>query len=74
MCDPSIPLTTLEYPEWGNPSIPAERAVIASYCPYTNVRSQAYPAMLVRESINTLGGDVNQLRQALVETPEDEES
>jgi oligopeptidase B len=52
MCDASIPLTTLEYTEWGNPNIPAERAVIASYCPCMNVRAQRYPKMLVRESIN----------------------
>jgi oligopeptidase B len=52
MCDASIPLTTLEYIEWGNPNVPEERAVIASYCPYTNVRPQAYPQMLVRESLN----------------------
>lgn len=52
MCDPSIPLTTLEYTEWGNPNIPAERAIIAAYCPVTNVRPQAYPKLLVRESIN----------------------
>lgn len=52
MCDPSIPETTLEYIEWGNPNIPAQRALIASYCPYTNVRPQPYPAMLVRESLN----------------------
>ncbi len=52
MCDPKIPLTTLEYKEWGNPNISAERAVIASYDPYSNVRPQAYPAILVRESLN----------------------
>jgi len=52
MCDPSLPETTLEYIEWGNPNVPAERALIASYCPYTNVRAHAYPAMLVRESLN----------------------
>ena len=52
MCDPSVPLTTVEYSEWGNPNIPAERAVIASYCPYANVHPQAYPAILVRESLN----------------------
>jgi oligopeptidase B len=52
MCDPSVPLTTLEYTEWGNPKIPAERAMIASYDPYANVKPQAYPAMLVRESLN----------------------
>lgn len=52
MSDPSIPLTTLEYTEWGNPNIPAQRAVIASYDPVSNIHPQRYPAMLVRESIN----------------------
>lgn len=52
MCDPSLPETTLEYIEWGNPNVPAQRGLIASYCPYTNVRPQAYPAMLIRESLN----------------------
>ena len=52
MSDPSIPLTTLEYTEWGNPNIPAERAMIESYDPCLNVKPQAYPAMLVRESLN----------------------
>jgi oligopeptidase B len=52
MSDPSIPLTTLEYTEWGNPNKPQDRAMIASYDPYTNVRPQSYPAMLVRESLN----------------------
>jgi oligopeptidase B len=52
MCDPSIPLTTLEYSEWGNPNIPLERAEIASYDPVSNVRPRAYPKILVRESIN----------------------
>ncbi len=52
MSDPSVPLTTLEYKEWGNPNIPEQRKWIAAYDPYTNVRPQAYPAMLVRESLN----------------------
>ncbi|HZZ44524.1 MAG TPA: S9 family peptidase [Tepidisphaeraceae bacterium] len=52
MSDPSIPLTTLEYTEWGNPNVPAERAVIASYDPIENVRAQSYPHLLVRESLN----------------------
>jgi oligopeptidase B len=52
MSDRSVPLTTLEYKEWGDPSDPGQRALIASYDPYSNVRPQAYPAMLVRESIN----------------------
>jgi oligopeptidase B len=52
MSDPSVPLTTLEYSEWGNPAVARERALIASYDPYTNVRPQRYPAILVRESLN----------------------
>ena len=52
MSDPSIPLTTLEYIEWGNPNVPDERATIAGYDPYTNVHPQAYPDLLVRESLN----------------------
>ncbi len=52
MSDPSVPLTTLEYKEWGNPNIPEQRKWITDYDPYTNVRPQAYPAMLVRESLN----------------------
>ena len=48
MLDASIPLTTNEYDEWGNPA--AERGVhdyILGYSPYDNVVAQAYPAMLV---------------------------
>jgi oligopeptidase B len=52
MMDPSIPLTTTEYKEWGNPNVKEEYEYIKSYCPYTNVSAQAYPAMWVRESIN----------------------
>ena len=48
MLDESIPLTTNEYDEWGNPA--ADRAVyeyLLAYSPYDNVRRQAYPALLV---------------------------
>ncbi|MBS0396297.1 MAG: S9 family peptidase [Proteobacteria bacterium] len=48
MLDESIPLTTNEYDEWGNPG--ADRATyeyMLSYSPYDNVARQAYPAMLV---------------------------
>jgi len=48
MLDESIPLTTNEYDEWGNPA--AERAVyeyLLSYSPYDNVARQDYPALLV---------------------------
>jgi oligopeptidase B len=48
MLDASIPLTTNEYDEWGNPA--AEQAVydcMLSYSPYDNVSAQDYPALLV---------------------------
>lgn len=53
MMDPSLPLTTTDYPEWGNPS--ANRTTydyILSYSPYDNVHRTAYPAMLFTESLN----------------------
>ncbi len=48
MSDATLPLTVGEYEEWGNPNIAEQHAWIAAYCPYTNIRAQAYPAMLVR--------------------------
>ena len=48
MLDPSIPLTTNEYDEWGNPEASAESyAYMLSYSPYDNLKAQAYPAMFV---------------------------
>jgi oligopeptidase B len=47
MSHPSIPLTTLEYEEWGNPAVRAQYDYMRSYSPYDNVRAQAYPAMFV---------------------------
>jgi oligopeptidase B len=47
MLDDSIPLTTNEYDEWGNPRDKALYDYILSYSPYDNVRPQAYPAILV---------------------------
>jgi oligopeptidase B len=52
MSDDTLPLTTQEYIEWGNPNFPQEYQYIKSYCPYTNLRHAAYPAMLVRTSLN----------------------
>ncbi len=52
MLDASLPLTVGEYLEWGNPNVPAEYAYMKSYCPYTNLEGKAYPAMLVRTSLN----------------------
>jgi len=53
MLDPSLPLTPGEWPEWGNP-IEDEKAfdLIASYCPYQNVRAQAYPPLMVTAGLN----------------------
>jgi oligopeptidase B len=47
MLDESIPLTTLEYDEWGNPNEPAFYDYMLSYSPYDNVRPQSYPPLLV---------------------------
>ncbi|TCT25191.1 S9 family peptidase [Thermomonas haemolytica] len=47
MLDPSIPLTTNEYDEWGNPEQPEYYQYMLGYSPYDNLRAQAYPAMFV---------------------------
>ncbi len=47
MLDESIPLTTGEYDEWGNPQQADSYAIIRAYSPYDNVVAQAYPHMLV---------------------------
>jgi oligopeptidase B len=47
MLDDSIPLTTNEYDEWGDPADKTYYDYMLSYSPYDNVRAQAYPAMLV---------------------------
>lgn len=47
MLDPSIPLTTNEYDEWGNPEVETFYDYILSYSPYDNVKAQAYPAMYI---------------------------
>jgi oligopeptidase B len=52
MLDDTLPLTTGEYLEWGNPNVAADYEYIARYSPYDNVAAQAYPATLVRVSLN----------------------
>lgn len=47
MLDESIPLTTGEYDEWGNPKDKVYYDYMLSYSPYDNVKEQAYPNMLV---------------------------
>jgi oligopeptidase B len=47
MLDESIPLTTNEFDEWGNPKEKKYYDYMRSYSPYDNVEKKAYPAMLV---------------------------
>lgn len=47
MLDPSIPLTTNEYDEWGNPENKQFYDYIVTYSPYDNLKPRAYPAMFV---------------------------
>jgi oligopeptidase B len=52
MSDASIPLTTGEYKEWGNPAEKAEYLYMKSYSPYDNVERKAYPNMLVTTGLH----------------------
>ena len=47
MLDDTIPLTTSEYDEWGNPNVKEYYDYMLSYSPYDQVKEQAYPNMLV---------------------------
>jgi oligopeptidase B len=52
MLDESIPLTTNEYDEWGNPT--ADKAaydLMLAYSPYDNIRAQPYPAIYVHTGL-----------------------
>ena len=51
MSDESIPLTTFEYKEWGNPANKEEYDYIKSYSPYDNIKPSNYPAVLVTSSL-----------------------
>ncbi|GAB4176442.1 MAG: prolyl oligopeptidase family serine peptidase [Wenzhouxiangellaceae bacterium] len=51
MLDTELPLTTLEYREWGDPRDPLQYRYMRSWSPYDNVRATAYPAMLVRAAL-----------------------
>ncbi|WP_370091262.1 S9 family peptidase [Winogradskyella sp.] len=52
MLDDSIPLTTGEYDEWGNPNDTLYYNYMKSYSPYDNVQPKAYPNMLVTTGLN----------------------
>lgn len=52
MLDDSIPLTTGEYDEWGNPNDPVYYHYMKSYSPYDQVEAKAYPTLLVTTGIH----------------------
>ena len=52
MLDESIPLTTGEYDEWGNPNEKEYYDYILSYSPYDNVEAKDYPAMLITTGLH----------------------
>ncbi len=53
MLDASLPLTIIEYDEWGNPEAdPAAYATIKAYAPYDNITAQDYPPILAETSLN----------------------
>lgn len=52
MLDDSIPLTTGEYDEWGNPNNKEYYFYMKSYSPYDNVQAKAYPNMLVTTGLH----------------------
>ena len=47
MLDPTIPLTTNEYDEWGNPEQKEYYDYMLSYSPYDNLKEQAYPSTFI---------------------------
>jgi oligopeptidase B len=52
MLDASIPLTTAEYDEWGNPNEKVYYDYMKSYSPYDNVEAKVYPNLLVTAGLN----------------------
>ncbi|MEI6815306.1 MAG: S9 family peptidase [Bacteroidota bacterium] len=52
MLDTSLPLTTQEYEQWGNPNEEAAYKYILSYSPYDNVHARDYPDMLITGGLN----------------------
>ncbi len=52
MLDETLPLTVGEFEEWGNPKIREQYEYMNGYCPYTNLATRAYPAILCKTSLN----------------------
>jgi len=52
MLDASLPLTTQEYEEWGNPNVEEYYKYMLSYSPYDNIKAQKYPNILCTAGLN----------------------
>jgi oligopeptidase B len=52
MLDASLPLTVVEWEEWGNPALPDEYRWMQAYAPYENVEMVAYPPILATAGLN----------------------
>jgi oligopeptidase B len=52
MLDKSIPLTAIEWEEWGNPNLEKYYAYMKSYSPYDNVAAKDYPHLLITAGLN----------------------
>jgi len=50
--DTSLPLSAMEWEEWGDPTDPAYYRYIKSYSPYDNVEAKAYPHLLILAGLN----------------------
>jgi len=53
MSDASIPLTAVEWDEWGNPQEEKYTAYMHSYSPVDNIKDQLYPNMLITSGQHT---------------------
>jgi oligopeptidase B len=52
MLDETIPLTTGEYDEWGNPNVKKYYSYMLSYSPYDNVKAQDYPNLYISTGLH----------------------
>jgi oligopeptidase B len=50
--DTSLPLSVLDWEEWGNPNDPTYYEYIKSYSPYDNVEQKDYPHLLITTGLN----------------------
>ena len=52
MLDETIPLTAIEWEEWGNPKVKEDYDYMVKYSPYDNVVEKDYPNMLIKAGLN----------------------